>query len=208
MIRLTWILINTYKSFLSAYSFMYNLYIPTKKNINNKLRISIILIMCMIIIYLIWGSNKGLSFHNLIGFKWHYFSAFQYCVFSILIFVYAERKFNNTYHAMDYTIQSIFSCAYIYEFPLGISKNLLTNFINENNIILRLSTIFLIYRLYKYNFKPNKITIIITILYLIFSIIAFKYSIHFYIGRYSKFVRIPTMIYIFSLLSFTHLDDD
>ena len=191
-----------YKAFISTNSFLISFYEPIEININNKLSKTFYIILSTIFIYFFFSSNNGLKFEQIIFFKWRYLTAYEYILFAFIIFYISHNKIKNSIHALDYTIQSVYSCGLIYELPSLLFYEPFSNLFTKYWSLFQIqSIIFLIYKLHILNLKIDKKLIIIFSFWLFFSIISYFNIYLFYSHNpISKLIRIPTMILLITLI--------
>ena len=192
-----------YKAFISTYSFLLSYYKPIEIKINKKLSKTFYLLLSTIFIFFFFSSINGLSLEKIILFKWRYITAYEYLIFTIIIFYISHNKIKNTLHALDYTIQAVYSCGLIYELPSLIYYEPFTNLFTKYWSLFQIqSIIFLSYKLYILKIKIDKKLIIAFLFWLSFSIISYgNIYLFFSHNPLSKLIRIPTMILLIALIN-------
>lgn len=165
----------------------------------------------IILAYMGLGFILEIPFNEMIPFDWHYSGLIHWCIFFFFFFHIANRRGMNRFKSFTLATLATVGGGWLYEIPIFFSEAMYISpysvfYINGQIIYL----LFLGYELMRMNFRPNKIIILMMLIFLGFSTALFIDSASFWdVIRYIpgatenlKWVyRIPASLFLLSLLS-------
>lgn len=177
---------------------------------NNKKIIHIEFIICSTIVFVgsifglsLIGYYSGLSFNEVFQFKWQYSGIITWSIFFFIYFIGIYYKTGNTLKAYIISILASLSGGWLYE--ISIFKSIDMYLLGQAIFYVKgqiICIILLIYEYWRLNIRRNKFNSFCFILYLVLSILTYEMGIYvIYPKPYNWFYRIPTVLFLFSLIS-------
>jgi len=182
---------------------------PIIDQIMNTLLTFIVLISA----YTFLGFIFQIPFRNLIPFNWSYYGLIHWCIFFFFFYLLSIRKYMSPLKSFTLATLATVGGGWLYEIPIFYPESMFIGPLSifyVNGQILYL--LFLGYELMRMNFKPNKIIILMMLIFLAFSTALFvdKYAfwdmVRGILGKnlLDKMIwvyRIPASLLLLSLLS-------